>query len=323
MPRSVFGFLLFLPLCATTQLSADELSSWRAGATKTAILRFVHDATTPKSRGFVPLDERFAVFDQDGTLWPEEPADAERGFLFFLMRRRVVHNASLRRFAVVRAVIRGDGEAIKKLSEDQIWEPIAPLYSGMSEDEFARESRQFLSAARNPFFRRPITSLGFVPMRELVALLQKNGFKTYICSGSTQTFLRQVSRSMFGIAPENVIGSRFKTEFRMVNGRFLLWRTPTVELYNDREIKTSAIERAIGTRPAFVAGNVKSGGDVAMMMFSKQRAGASLQLLLNHDDAAREAAYGEKNDESLRAAKKYGFVVASMKNDWKTVFSPR
>jgi len=229
----------------------------------------------------------------------------------------------LRRFAVVRAVIRGDGEAIKKLTEDQIWEPIAPLYSGMSEDEFAHESRQFFQIACNPLFRRPVVALGFVPMRELVALLQKNGFKTYICSGSTQTFLRQVSRSMFGIAPENVIGSRFQTEFRLVNNRFVLWRTPKVELYNDREAKPESIERAIGTRPAFVAGNVKSGGDVAMMIFSKQRAGASLQLLLNHDDAAREAAYGEKNDESLHAAKKYGFVVASMKNDWKTVFSPR
>ena len=315
--------MAFAPLCLAGPASADQLPSWRAGATKSAILRFVRRATTPKSDGFVPLNQRFAVLDQDGTLWPEEPADAERSFLFFLLRRRVVRDAGLRRFAVVRAVIRGDGEAVKKLSENQIWEPIAPLYSGMSEDQFALEARQFFAGARNPHFRRPFTSLGFVPMRELVALLQKNGFKTYICSGSTQTFLRQISRPMFGIAPENVIGSRFKTEFRLVNGRFVLWRTPVVELFNDREAKPVTIERAIGTRPAFVAGNVKSGGDIAMMMFSKDRAGASLQLLLNHDDAAREAAYGEKNGESLRAAKKHGFVIASMKNDWNRVFSRR
>jgi hypothetical protein len=157
-------------------------------------------------------------------------------------------------------------------------------------------------------------------MIELLEYLRANGFQTWICTGGTADFVRVISQYYYGVPPQQVIGTRFKQDFRQADGRWEIWRKPEIDSINDKEVKPVNIALQIGKRPVFVAGNVRSGGDIGQLRYSASRAGASFQLLINHDDAEREFAYQEKDGASLRAAKSGGWVVVSMKNDWRTIF---
>jgi hypothetical protein len=174
-----------------------------------------------------------------------------------------------------------------------------------------------MEKARHPKLDRPFTEITYQPMLELLAYLRRNGFQTWLCSGGTIDFMRAFAPQIYGVPVEQIIGSELKRESRMEGGRLVVWRLPEIDAINDKEGKPVGIDRQIGKRPVFVAGNVLSGGDIAMMEYSKGRAGPSFQLLINYDDDAREFAYAEKNNASLDAAKKYGFTVANIKSDWK------
>jgi hypothetical protein len=191
----------------------------------------------------------------------------------------------------------------------------------MSQERFSAEARRFIEKGRHPKLDRPFIEIAYQPMMELLGYLRRNGFQTWICSGGTIDFMRVFAPQFYGISIDQVIGSEVKRESRMEKDRLVVWRLPEIEAINDKEGKPVGIDRHIGKRPVFVAGNVGNYGDIAMMQYSKGRKGPSFQLLINHDDAAREFAYAEKDNASLDAAKKRGFTVANIKSDWKTVFS--
>lgn len=298
----------------------DPLSSWKEGPVKQAIIDFIRRVTTVGGPDFVPVDERIAVFDNDGTLWAEKPVPNEVHFVLSRVKRMAARDPSLRERQPFRAALERDEGYFQRHGAQAVGELIMATHANMTQEQFASEVRRFLDTERHPKLGRPFTATAYQPMLELLALLRANGFQTWISSGGTTDFMRVFSSRVYGVPPEQVIGSSIKREFRVVDGKRVIWRLPAMESINDKETKPVGIDRQIGMRPLFVAGNVLSEGDIAMMEYSKSRPGASLQLLINHDDAEREFSYREKDNASLSAAKQYGFTVVSIKNDWNRIF---
>ncbi|HKQ76764.1 MAG TPA: HAD family hydrolase [Blastocatellia bacterium] len=298
----------------------DPLPSWNDGATKRGIIDFVTRVTREGGPDFVPVADRIATLDNDGTLWVEKPAPVEAYFVFARVHELAARDPSLKDRQPFKAAIEGDIAYFREAGKKAFLDLFVATETGTDQERFAAEARKFIENWRNPKLDRSFTQITYQPMIELLAYLRRNGFQTWICSGGTVDFLRVYAPQIYGIPIDQIIGSELKLESRMEGGRLLVWRLPEIETINDKGGKPVGIDRHIGKRPIFVAGNVLSGGDIAMMEYSKGRKGPSFQLLINHDDAAREFAYAEKDDASLNAAKKYGFTVVSIKNDWKTVF---
>lgn len=297
---------------------ADPLPSWNDGPVKQAIVGFVTRVTTEGGPDFLPVEERIAVFDNDGTLWQEQPA-VQGAFLVARVRALVEKDPSLRQRQPYKAVLEGDLASLAA-DESKLMELVAATHANMTQEQFQSEVRQFLRTARHPKFGVPYTQLAYQPMLELLQYLRENGFQTWISSGGGIDFMRVFSEELYGIPPQQVIGSSLQEKYEQRGGRGVLWREPRVDHVNDKEGKPVGNELHIGRPPVFVAGNVRSGGDIAMLSASKERRGPSFQLLIHHDDAAREFAYEEKDGASLRAAKEGGWTVVSMRDDWRTVF---
>jgi len=302
---------------------ADPLPSWNDGAAKRGIIDFVTRVTRAGGPDFVPVPDRVATLDNDGTLWVEKPLPMEVYFLFARVRELAAKDPSLRERQPFKAALEGDAAYFHEAGKKAVLELFVATETGMDQEQFAAEARQFIEKWRNPKLDRRFTELAYQPMIELLAYLRRSGFQTWICSGGTIDFLRVYAPQIYGIPVGQIIGTELKLESRMVDDRLVVWRLPGIEAINNKEGKPVGIDRQIGKRPILAAGNVGNYGDVAMMQYSKGRRGPSFQLLINHDDAAREFAYGEKDNASLNAAKKYGFTVVSIKNDWKTVFGVR
>jgi phosphoserine phosphatase len=300
----------------------DPLPSWNEGPARQAVLGFVQRVTTPGGPDFVPVEERIAVFDNDGTLWAEKPLPNEVYFVLARLRELAARNPSLAERQPFKAALEGDAAYFHQTGAQAVLALFAATHAGMTQEEFAYEVRRFLSDGRHPQLRRPFTSVAYQPMLELLVYLRANGFQTWISSGGTLDFIRVFAPSTYGVPPEQTIGSELQRESRRADGRLSIYRLPHSEHLNDHDGKPVGIDRHIGRRPLLVAGNVLSGGDIAMMEYSRGRGRPSLQLLINHDDAAREFAYAEKDGASLAAARRFGFVVVSMKEDWKFVFPP-
>jgi hypothetical protein len=193
--------------------------------------------------------------------------------------------------------------------------------TNQTQEEFDTEARHFFETGIHPTFNIPYTQLAYQPMRELITYLQKNDFQTWICSGGGIDFVRLISESMYGISPQQVIGSSLKKQFIEKEGQFVLWRTDKLNSFNDKAEKPVNIDLHIGQRPILAAGNVRNGGDIAILSYSQGGNQNSLQLLINHDDAEREFAYAEADNASLKAAQKNDWQVISMKKDWKRIFA--
>lgn len=299
---------------------SDPLPSWNEGATKRGIIDFVTRVTKEGSPDFVPVADRIATFDNDGTLWAEKPLPVEVYFILSRVRELAAKDPSFKERQPFKAALEGDAAYFHEAGAKAVVELLVATETGMSQERFAGEARRFIEKGRHPKLDRPFIEIAYQPMMELLGYLRRHGFKTWICSGGTIDFMRVFAPQFYGVPIDQVIGSEVKRESRMEKDRLVVWRLPEIEAINDKEGKPVAIDRHIGKRPVFVAGNVLSGGDIAMMQYSKARRGPSFQLLINHDDAAREFAYAEKDNASLNAAKKYGFTVVSIKSDWKTVF---
>jgi phosphoserine phosphatase len=282
----------------------DPLPSWNEGPARHAILDFVRRVTAPGGPDFVPAEERIAVFDNDGTLWAEKPLPNEVYFVLARLRELAARDPSLAERQPFKAALEEDAAYFHQTGAQAVVALFAATHAGMTQEEFAYNVRRFLSDGRHPQLRRPFPGVAYQPMLELLVYLRANGFRTWISSGGTLDFIRVFAPSTYGVPPEQTIGSELQRETRRADGRPV------------------GIDRHIGRRPLLVAGNVLSGGDIAMMEYSRGRGRPSLQLLINHDDAVREFAYGEKDDASLAAARRFGFVVVSMKEDWKLVFPP-
>jgi phosphoglycolate phosphatase-like HAD superfamily hydrolase len=313
--------LLWLTVQAVAQ--TDPLPSWNATPSKQAILTFVAKVTQEGGPDFVPPEQRVAVFDMDGTLAPEKPVPLALIPVLADIKETVARKSSFGDKSAVAALLKGDHAALHALGEQGINDLIAVATDGKTTEEIVRNVRPLMANSQSEKFGVPYIRTAYRPMRELLALLEANGFKTWICSGSPLLITRELTQEMFGIPPERVMGSSVRTRLDERDGKTVLVFAGHVEHLNDQEGKPVTINRTLGIRPLFVAGNEGGRGDIAMMRWSRDRDGPSFQLLIDHDDAEREFAYAEPDNFSLNAASKYGFQVVSIKRDWKTVVDGR
>jgi len=315
----VLFLLLAFPTACLAKSSVAQLSSWNEGAVKQAVVEFVAQIVDPQSPSYLPPHMRIAVFDNDGTLLPEKPYVQMD---FATRRLRDMAKAAPERMAEepYKTTLNNDISHLEKVGGAFLLQLLLTTHGDMAKDDLMPLVKEFMGTAKHPLLGKPYGKLAYKPMRELVSYLQDNGFTTYICTGGMTDFVRGYSMEMFGIPPQNVIGTTFRTELMEKDGRSSLWVKPELNIYNDKKHKPVAIDLHIGLRPVITVGNVYTGGDVAMLSYGASYK-PSLQLLLHHDDAKRELAYDEANNASLNAAREQGWVVISMKKDWKKVFS--
>ena len=312
-------------------LPADPLASWNEGPARQSILDFVRATTDPASPKLVPPEERIATFDQDGTLWVEHPVYSQLIYCFDRVPAVVKAKPALAKVEPFKTVLSGDREAIAKLPLRGLEEIAIATLSGMTVDEFNAEVRKWLSVAKDPRWKRPYTDLTYQPMQDVLSYFRANGYKTYIVTGGGQDFVRQYSQRVYGIPPEEVVGSAGDTTYGYdKDGKPILTKSPKLLLNNDNAGKPEGIHLQIGRRPHAAFGN--SSGDRQMLEYTGAGDGARLMMLVLHDDAQREYAYGPAQglpDTKVGTfppalydqAKKSGWTVISMKNDWKRIFA--
>lgn len=312
---------LSLPQKTTLVATSDPLPSWQEGPVKSAILDFVQQATSEGSDGYIPPRDRIATFDNDGTLWCEQPL-AQGMFVISQVKARVERQPELADQPVVRALLNQDKSYFAQPeARAELLKVLATVSANMGQEEFECQAQSFLETATHPQYAVKYTELGYQPQLELLAYLRANGFQTWICTGGGIDFVRLISESMYGIIPQQVIGSSLEKEYRLVDGKNVIWRLPKIDLINDKEGKPVGMDRAIGQPPVFACGNVRSGGDIAMLTYSQSASYPTFQLLINHDDEEREFAYSEADNASLNAAQEKDWNVVSMKADWLQVFT--
>lgn len=328
--RSVLGTLTSLPLIGVAGAGPagaadDPLPSWNDGPAKAALAAFVAEVTTEGDPGFVPAAERIAVFDNDGTLWCEQPAYTQAIFAFDRIKALAPQHPEWREREPFRSVLAGDLAGVAATGEKGVLELVMASHAGTTTDEFARIVAEWIATARHPRFGRPYTAMTYQPMLEVLAYVRSRGFKTYIVSGGGVEFMRPWAEAAYGIPPEQVIGSSIKTRYAVEDGRPVLMRLPEIEFIDDGPGKPAGINRYIGRRPIAAFGN--SDGDLQMLQWTTAGDGPRLGLIVHHDDAEREYAYDRDSkvgrlDKALDEAPGRGWLVASMRDDWRTVFAP-
>lgn len=316
--------LLALLLLANTAFAADPLPSWNDTAPKKAIVAFVEEVTKPGSRGFVPVEERIATFDNDGTLWSEQPIYFQYYFAFVRIKALAPQHPEWISKEPFASVLKGDMKSALAGGDHALLEMIIATQSGMTTDEFEKIIKDWIATAKHPQTKRLYTEMVYQPMLELLAYLRANGFKTYIVSGGGIEFMRPWSEKFYGIPPEQVIGSSIKTKFQLRNGKPVLVGMPELNFIDDGDGKPVGIQSHIGRRPIAAFGN--SDGDLQMMQWTAAGNGPRFCLYVHHTDAEREWAYDRKSDighfdKGLDEALAKGWTVVSMKDDWKIVYA--
>jgi phosphoglycolate phosphatase-like HAD superfamily hydrolase len=302
---------------------SDPLPSWNDGPTKQSITDFVERVTNPSSPDFVPEPERIAVFDNDGTLWAEQPLYFQLLFALDRVRALADERPEWRGRQPFQAILDDDRDALAQLSLHDVVQVVLATHSGMTTDEFADHVANWLDTARHPRFDRPFNDLTYQPMLELLAYLRANGFKTYIVSGGGMDFIRVFSEETYGIPPEQVIGSMGRTAFEVWDEGPVLVKRPEIDFVDDGAGKPVGIHRFVGRRPIAAFGN--SDGDLQMLQYTAAGKGPTLKVLLHHDDAEREWAYDRESpighlDTALDEARQSDWTVISMQRDWSRVF---
>jgi len=302
---------------------AEALPSWNDGPTKTSIVNFVARVTTQGGPDFVPAEQRIATFDNDGTLWCEQPMYVQLAFALDRVKAMAPLHPEWKDKQPFKAVLDDDMKTLAESGERGLVELILVTHAGMTTDEFAKIVSDWLATARHPRFKRPYTELVYQPMLELLAYLRANGFKTFIVSGGGIEFMRPWSERVYGVPPEQVVGSSIKTRFEMRDSAPVLFRLPDVNFIDDKAGKPIGINEHIGRRPIAAFGN--SDGDLEMLQWTTLSGGVRLGLIVHHTDAEREYAYDRKSpfghlDKALDAATINKWTVVDMKNDWKRIF---
>jgi hypothetical protein len=314
--------VFMLASCASIQ-TQDPLPSWNEGASKQAIIQFVEDVHTEDSPGFVPKAERIATFDNDGTLWSEQPMYVQLAFVFDRVKALAPSHPGWQFQQPYRAVLKDDLETLMAGGKHALLELLMATHAGNTAEEFSQIVKDWLATARHPKTGRPYTDMVYQPMLELLAYLRANGFKTYITSGGGIEFMRPWTEAVYGIPPEQVIGSSIKTQFELRDGKPVLVRSSELNFIDDKEGKPVGINQHIGRRPIAAFGN--SDGDLQMLQWTAAGTGPRFCLYVHHTDAEREWAYGREShigrlDEGLTEAKAKGWTVVDMKRDWKQIF---
>jgi len=316
--------LAVLLLLINAATAGDSLPSWNDTAPKQAIVRFVEQVSTPGSPAFVPLPERIATFDTDGTLWSEQPSYAWDAFAFDRIKALAPQNPSWAKTQPFKAVLEDDMASFNAGGGAARAAIMAAVYAGESMESITRMVTTWLATARNPKTGHLYTDMVYQPMQELLRYLRANGFKTYIVSGSGQEFLRPWSEKVFGIPPEQVVGSVMNSTVEWRNSQPVVVLLPTTNMINDGDGKVIGIDRFMGRRPIAAFGN--SDGDLPMLHYATAGPGVRFGLLVHHTDGAREVAYDKDSpvgrlDKGLQQAERNGWTVVDMKRDWKTVFA--
>jgi phosphoglycolate phosphatase-like HAD superfamily hydrolase len=325
--KSPLPFLLFLLVLLAPLAAADPLPSWNSGPAKQAILDFVAKVTDPDSKEFVPVPERLAVFDNDGALWPENPMPFQLSFALDELKRRLPDEPAWKDDPMVQAALAGDLPTLLADHYKGIFHIIDLTGSGMTTEDFSDRVRAWFANAKHPRFDRPYDQLAYQPMLEVLAFLRANGFKTCIVSGGGADFMRVFAERVYGIPPEQVIGSNTRTVFELRDSGPVLVKTMKDLFIDDKSGKPVAIHQFLGRRPIACFGN--SDGDKAMLEYTTiNNPHPSFGLIVHHTDANREYAYDSspkssgKLVEALADAPKRGWIVVDMKTDWEKIFAP-
>lgn len=327
----VLAFAASLLFVAQASAQTDPLPSWNDRAAKASIVDFVKTTTTQGSPQFVPAGERIATFDQDGTLWVEHPMYS---FVMYALERVPVlakAKPELKNVEPFKTVLSGNREAMARLTLPDLEKILAATFTGMTVDQFSAEVTKWMADAKDPRWKRPYTELVYQPMQELLKYLRENGYKTYIVTGGGQDFVRQYAEKTYGIPPEQVIGTAGVLKYGYdKNGKPMLTKLPKLLLNDNDAGKPEGIQLMIGRRPQASFGN--STGDQQMLEYTKAGDGARLSVLVLHDDAKREYAYGPAQglpttkvgaftQKLYDEAQKQGWTIVSMKDDWKKIFA--
>jgi phosphoglycolate phosphatase-like HAD superfamily hydrolase len=330
-PRSIRVMLAVLVALfgVVSARAQDPLPSWNDGPAKAAVLAFVRDTTERSSPKYVEPADRIATFDQDGTLWTEHPLYGQAMFALDRLGKMAPQHPEWKQKEPFKSVLAGDHAAMGKFTEADWMQIIAATHAGMSTEAFQGLVKEWLATAKAPRFDRPYTDLIYQPMLEVMQYLRANGFRTYIVTGGGQEFVRVYSERVYGVPPEQVVGSSIVTKYENTNGKPELMREPKVFFIDDGPGKAVGINLFIGKRPYAAFGN--TAGDAQMLEWTQAGDGARLMMLVLHDDAKREYAYGPAaglpdthvgtfSEALLTEATKNAWVVISMKNDWKRIF---
>lgn len=319
------GVCIVFVICALVGANAqtDPLPSWNDTAPRKAIVAFVEKVTKEGTPDFVPVDQRIATFDNDGTLWVEQPMYTQLAFILDRVKELAPKHPEWKTTQPFKGVLDGDMKAVAVTGEKGLVLLMAATHASMTVDQFQAIVTDWLATAQHPRFKRPYTQCVYQPMLELLAYLRANGFKTYIVSGGGVEFMRPWTEKTYGIPPEQVVGSSIKTKFETVAGKPELMRLPEINFIDDEAGKPVGINQYIGRRPIAAFGN--SDGDQQMLEWTAAGDGPRFMLLVHHTDAVREYAYDRKSsfgrlDKALDEANAKGWTVVDMKNDWKTVF---
>jgi hypothetical protein len=327
LAKILIALLFSLPVAA---FAADPLPSWNDGPAKQSIIAFVEKVTKPGSPDFVPVPERIATFDNDGTLWCEQPVPVQLFFAVDRVKALAPQHPEWKTQEPFASLLKGDLKTALAGGDHALLELVMATHTGMTTVEFEQIVKDWIATAKHPKSGKLYTEMVYQPMLELLAYLRANGFKSFIVSGGGIEFMRPWAERVYGIPPEQVIGSSAKTQFEMRDDQPVLVRLPELNFIDDKAGKPVGINQHIGRRPVMAFGN--SDGDREMLEYTQGGSGARFMLLVLHDDAAREYAYGPAKglpDVKLGAftqalydqAKKDKWTVVSMKDDWKRIFA--
>ncbi len=310
--------------CRGVAPTPDALPSWNDGAAKQSIVEFVAKVTNEGGPDFVAAAERIAVFDNDGTLWAEHPMYVQLEFAFDQVKALAPMHPEWKQKQPFKAVLEGDLKTVLAGGKHALLEILMATHAGNTTEEFAQIVQDWLATARHPKTDRLYTDMVYQPMLELLGYLRANGFKTFIVSGGGIEFMRPWTEGVYGIPPEQVVGSRIKTKYELRDGNPVLVRLPAVDFIDDKDGKPKGINSHIGRRPILAFGN--SDGDIEMLQYTTIGKRPSLGLLVHHDDAEREFAYECDTKvgrlcKGLKLAKERGWILISMKNDWRRIFA--
>jgi len=304
---------------ATAQ-STDPLPSWNDGTTKRSIVEFVQKATTPGTPDFVPPDARVATFDNDGTLWAEKPMYFQVFFALDRVKALAPQHPEWKTQEPFASLLKGDVSTALAGGDKALLEIVMATHAGMTTTEFEAVVKDWIATARHPQTKRLYTEMVYQPMLELLAYMRSNGFKTFIVSGGGIEFMRPWTETVYGVPPDQVVGSSIKTQFQMTPDGPVLMRLPQVNFIDDKDGKPVGINSHIGIRPVAAFGN--SDGDLQMLQWATRWPGARFGLLVHHTDGTREYAYDTGATAALAEAAKDGWTVVDMKRDWKVIYPP-
>ncbi len=314
---AAIAIVLASPFVANAQ--PDPLPSWKDGKIKKAIVDYVTAVTTKDSKDYIPPADRIATFDNDGTMWCEVPT-VEIVFTIDRLKKMSAKDPALQDKQPYKSALEGDHDFFRKGGMKALLTLVSATHGDMPQAQFDELARDFFKTARHPKYDVPYPQMAYTPMLELLQYLRANGFQTWICSGGFADLMRAYAPDAYGIPTQQIMGSSMKKKSMEKDGRRILWLLPQLLCICDHDDKPVEIGLHIGKRPVFAAGNVRTGGDIAMLRYCQGSRYRSLQLMVNHDDDKREYAYAEPGRESLNAAEKYDWHVVSMKNDWSKIF---